>query len=461
MAGFEITKKFKRLSNGNLYFDVEFRHYLVTLITSDDIIKTKDKRCFAAIKEKAMCALFVEALMDHIMEGVMIPKVQIERAVGPILSMFLADVLTETLRDDPALSGSIVMICPEFPLKKADNRQSTNIDWLMYNKERKQLLFVELKTSDTSFDSGQNIIYRAKQDAVRSEGGSFLMEDLEQMTNASTEAGKYRYILEKRLSLFKTEITACRDAKIIYLIPKSAQHKVRGLADKVFSFGMLSNSITGSFAEEWNVIQNHLCMLDDSSRRSRNQQLPSVPVENRVANFVDSIDFLSIVEMCKKLGDAVIVGFTGGVAALVRKDLASLEHRKYKWDNVVGGIGNKVLRNWIPGSVFSDIISKKKTHPRESLHQNPAPKRAKYWEGTLKFDGMFNLCQKHGDDILIGFTGGREEFKRKTLSDLQKRSSYKWDFAKNTTGKKLADWLPGASVIAMLKTHHGYSSNGM
>ena len=41
-----------------------------------------------------MCALFFEALMDHIMEGVMIPKVQIERAVGPILSMFLADVLT-------------------------------------------------------------------------------------------------------------------------------------------------------------------------------------------------------------------------------------------------------------------------------------------------------------------------------------------------------------------------------
>ena len=323
-----------------------------------------------------MCALFVEALMDHIMEGVMIPKVQIERAVGPILSMFLADVLTETLRDDPALSGSIVMICPEFPLKKADNKQSTNIDWLMYNKERQQLLFVELKTSDTSFDSGQNVIYRAKQDAVRGEGGSFLMEDLEQMTNASTEAGKYRYILEKRLSLFKTEITACRDAKIIYLIPKSAQHKVRDLADKVFSFGMLSNTITGSFAEEWSVIRSHLCVLDNSSRRSRNQQLISVPVDIRAANFADSFDYLSIVELCKKLGDAVVVGFTGGVAGLASQDLASLERRKYKWDNVVGGIGNKILSNWIPGSVFSEIISKNNSHPRESLQLNPAPKLA-------------------------------------------------------------------------------------
>jgi hypothetical protein len=408
-----------------------------------------------------MCAIFVEALMDHIMEGVMIPKVQIERAVGPILSMFLADVLTETLRDDPSLSGSIVMICPEFPIKKADNLQSTNIDWLMYNTERKQLLFVELKTSDTSFDTGQNVIYRVKQDAVRSKGGSFLMEDLEQLSKTSTEGGKYRYILEKRLSLFKTEITASHDARIIYLIPKSAEHKVQGLADKVFSFGMLSNSITGSFAEEWNVIRNHLCVLDESSWRSRNQQLISVSVDNRASNFVDSFDYLSIVELCKKLGDAVVVGFTGGVAGLASQDLASLERRRYKWDNVVGGLGNKVLRNWIPGSVFSDIISKKNTHPRESLQLNPVPKRAKYWEGTLNFDGMVNLCQKYGNDILIGFTGGREAFTRKTLSELQKRSSYKWDFAKNKTGKKLADWLPGAFVIAMLKTHHRYSSNGM
>jgi len=80
-----------------------------------------------------MCASFVEALMESIIETAMIPKVQIERAVGPILSMFLEDVLTETLRDDPVLSGRLVMICPEFPLKKIGNNQSTNIDWLMYN----------------------------------------------------------------------------------------------------------------------------------------------------------------------------------------------------------------------------------------------------------------------------------------------------------------------------------------
>jgi len=74
---------------------------------------------------------FAEALMTHIMEATMIPKVQVERVVGPILSMFIGDVLTATLRDDSRLSGDIKLIAPEFPLKKEGNRQSTNIDWLM------------------------------------------------------------------------------------------------------------------------------------------------------------------------------------------------------------------------------------------------------------------------------------------------------------------------------------------
>jgi hypothetical protein len=148
-----------------------------------------------AAKEKAMNASFVETLMDHIMEGRMIPKVQIERAVGPILSMFLDDVLTETLRDDPDLSGPIAMICPEFPLKKPGNRQSTNIDWLMYNTVRRQLLLVELKTSEHSVDADQSTIYQVNKGCQS--WWLILIEDLEQVKGASAEHGKYLYIVEK------------------------------------------------------------------------------------------------------------------------------------------------------------------------------------------------------------------------------------------------------------------------
>ena len=311
-----------------------------------------------------MHASFVETLMDHIMETTMIPKVQIERAVGPILSMFLEDVLTETLRDDPDLSGPITMICPEFPLKKPGNRQSTNIDWLMYNTVRRQLLFFELKTSDTSVDADQNAIYHGKQKAVNSEGGSFLIEDLEQLKGASKEYGKYLYILEK-VSQYKNEISECHDAKIIYLVPKSAERKVQGHADKVLTFGMLSNSITGSFAKEWIIIQSHLCLLDDSSQRVRNRQSAQVSKTahvsktDRAVNFADRSDFRSIVELCRKMGDAVFVGFSGGDNALASRDISSLEDRKYKWDHAIGGTGIKNSRNWIRGSVFLRIINEK------------------------------------------------------------------------------------------------------
>lgn len=216
--------------------------------------------------------LFIETLMAYIMEATMIPKSQVERAVGPILSMFLGIVLTETFRNDQDLSGSIVMVSPEFPLKKLDNWQSTNIDWLMYNTLRKQLLLIELKTSDTSINDGQNFIYRNIQKAILNKGGSFLIEDLEQMRDRSSEFGKYQYILEEKVFPLKEEISNCHDAKLIYLVPKSTEHKVQGYVDKVLTFGQLSTSIPGKFAVEWSVIRDHLCALDDSSQQSRNRQ---------------------------------------------------------------------------------------------------------------------------------------------------------------------------------------------
>jgi hypothetical protein len=48
-----------------------------------------------------MPASLTEELMDHVLEGTMIPKVQTERVVGPILGTFLADVLAEMFKNNP------------------------------------------------------------------------------------------------------------------------------------------------------------------------------------------------------------------------------------------------------------------------------------------------------------------------------------------------------------------------
>lgn len=98
---------------------------------------------------------FLSHLIAHLLEGCQIPKVQVERSIGPVLGVFLAEVLTATLKDDEALSGRYRMLCPEFPLVKENSLQSTNIDFLLYNERRESLVFLELKTAGSSFSADQ------------------------------------------------------------------------------------------------------------------------------------------------------------------------------------------------------------------------------------------------------------------------------------------------------------------
>jgi hypothetical protein len=313
-----------------------------------------------------MSELFIKTLMDNLIESTMIPKVQVERVVESLLSVFLEDVLTETLKSDTDLSGLIKMICPEFPLKKAETNQSTNIDWLMYNTQRKQLLFVELKTSCTSINSSQNAIYQAVTNDIQNKSGDFLISDLEKLRFASREPGKYQFILEKKVSPFKHEISICRSAKIIYIVPKCIEPKIKRHADKVLSFGGLSKSVPGQFSKEWRIIHEYLSKLDNLSQSSRNL-----------------------------------------------------------------------------------IISKNQNTKTTSS-------QSKRWQGTLKFDAMVELCQTQGDEVVIGFTGGKEKFANSTLSELKNRSHYKWDYSTNMSGKNRSDWLSGSTVLGLLINHQKY-----
>lgn len=306
-----------------------------------------------------MLKKFIESLMDHIMEATMIPKAQVERAVGPILSIFLADVLTETLADDPNLSGSIAMICPEFPLKKAHNRQSTNIDWLMLNKDRGMLLFIEMKTSDTSVNTGQNAIYQERIHQVKTQGGGFLVQDVEALRDASNEFGKYQYLLAERIAPYQDQITASRAASLVYLVPKSAQPRMEGHADRILTFSELAATIPGDYTHEWAVIHNRLSRLDQISRPSRNRQYQQVQSQPGMINYKDKLPLHDTINLCKARGDAIVVGFSGGRSVLENSDMAYLEQRKYKWDEVKRGSGVKNPRNWIPGNTFAWVIDRK------------------------------------------------------------------------------------------------------
>ena len=328
-----------------------------------------EKGCVYVEEERALTEYFIEALMNQIIESTMIPKVQVERVVGPLLGIFLEDILSATFPNNPEFSGKVKIISPEFPLKKTDSRQSTNIDWLMLNSECGRLYLVELKTSDTSVNRKQSEVYRSVKTRVETEGGGFLINDLEELRDASTESGKYQYLLQTKIQPYREGISSSHSVKIIYIVPDCAIEKIEGHADVVLSFSMLSQTISGPFSREWQIIQEYLSKLDTLSLQTRNRK------------------------------------------------------------------STKQKRNYTKTS-------------------NSRPKR---WQGTLKFDEMVKFCQRHGNDIVIGFTGGRTKFASTPLLELQNRSHYKWDYANNMIGKNGADWLLGTTVLELLNLSHNLS----
>jgi hypothetical protein len=237
----------------------------------------------------------------------------------------------------------------------------------------------------------------------------------------------------------------------------------------VLHFSALSDLIPGAHAEEWQVIRRELCQLDESPKPARGKGAASVPAPDAAhrgaKNYADREDLDSVLGRCQKEGDAIIIGFDGGLAELQNSEWSYLEGRKYKWDWAAGGVGFKLVKNWMLGSVFLEAIATVQNRggddrvgqEAEPSAIKPETKTGVKWQGTLKFTDMLALCVRQGDEVLIGFTGGREAFLAKSLNELRARPSYKWDYADNLAGKKRADWLYGADAVHMLRDHHRYA----
>ncbi len=301
------------------------------------------------------CEAFLESVMGRIMRQTMIPKVQVERAIAPILGLFIAELLSIKWTDD------LKLICEEFPLKKVPpdgvaTNLSTNIDWLLYSTVHDQLVFLELKTADTSLNREQEDIYRTLIRKVRECGASFLIDDLEDIRCASREPMKYDEVLNCAAGVegFRT----CRKAKLVYIAPavvRGAHHAPTDSELEWLSFEDLPREIHSAFAAEWRIIRRHLAKLDVISRRSRND----LPQGGGHRNYEDACPFEEVMNLCRENGDAIVVGFDGGVIRLQAATLNELKTRPaFKWDHAETGTGSKDVRNWIRGRRFLEIVEK-------------------------------------------------------------------------------------------------------
>jgi hypothetical protein len=306
--------------------NLEYVHYGVTIMTAPAEIA------------------FVEALMRHIMDQVKIPKVQVERAVGPILGMFIDRVLSKYLGND------LKMVCAEFPLLKQDpgTYQSTNIDWLLYNTTNEELVFLELKTAG-AIKKEQADIYLSVVQRIATVD---LVGNVGLILENSREKRKY----EQVLACVAPEVRNCKRAKLIYLVPKWTAGDWRTLLNgkaTVLSFEDLPE-IDTEFSQLWSIIRRYLVQLDRCPQGSDSSERES----NRHRNFEDACSFEEVMCKCQEAPEAIRVGFDGGIRKLATTSLGELKTRRsFKWDYAENGTGVKDDRNWISGQTFLEIVA--------------------------------------------------------------------------------------------------------
>jgi hypothetical protein len=299
--------------------------------------------------------VFIQNLMTNIMRLTMIPKVQVERAIGPILGLFIADLLSTHWTQALGRPVKVEMICEEFPLLKAPLKgvptcQSTNIDWLLYNVTDDELVFLELKTADTSFDPLQEDLYLRRIMKICESGSLFLLRDLEAIRDGSLERKKYEEVLK---CIDDERYKKCGKAKLVYLAPAASHPKSPKPGVEWMSFEDLPKNVSGDLDVEWGFIRRELVKLDNMTRHSRNGTLEG----GDRRNFGGTCRFEEMVRRCEESGNTIIVGFKGGARKLRIATLDELNNRPaFKWDHTESGTGAKDMRNWIPGQKFLEIV---------------------------------------------------------------------------------------------------------
>jgi hypothetical protein len=155
-----------------------------------------------------------------------------------------------------------------------------------------------------------------------------------------------------------------------------------------------------------------------------------------------------ILELCKKEGDKIVVGFTGGYTELINREYSYLVARDYKWDHY-DSLQGKISANWLKGTLFLNAVSNlaRQNSKTGSSYARKVSSKGRNYIDKADFDEIKLMCKKHGFDILIGFSGGKDKLKETSLKELMTRK-FKYDFKNNLQGKKTSNnWINGTAFL--------------
>ena len=200
---------------------------------------------------KANDHFFARILNNIIYKGRRTPKFQVERAISPILEIFLEKAISDLIVhkrlfvDDSkaVLQSEMITLASEFPLMKdppnkseeplkKKNNQSTNFDWLMFDKISGDLLLLELKTDSASFHIDQLKTYLTLAVSERPWDG--IKGNFERIIASSKSKKKYLNAKEK-FDKICGSCTGRENARmnILYLAPQSIKSRFDEVTSKL------------------------------------------------------------------------------------------------------------------------------------------------------------------------------------------------------------------------------------
>ena len=217
---------------------------------------------------------FLNKLMETIIGNKEVPKVQVERELGPILDIFIHEIInTMSISNNIFEKGKYISVGSEFPLPIDTTRRSFNIDYLFFNQTNKQLYFIELKTDINSFNIKQYIRYKKLIKKINDKkSAQHLIVFLKKLNNK-----KYVNYVEKVMEL-SIPWEDIEKATLIYIVPSTLKEKQlenkkknknmnkdnmisKELAQINFK-DLPKNLLESNFNNEWNIVREHLVKLD-------------------------------------------------------------------------------------------------------------------------------------------------------------------------------------------------------
>ena len=248
-----------------------------------------------------MGTTFFEEYLHTLFEYNQVPKLQIERAISPLLSIYIEELVKQHLKKTSSPAHKLELVAPEFPLKKKNN-QSTNVDWLLIDKKNLVLYLIELKTAGSSYNSEQLDTYKLVQKFIQKFGAGFLYDDLQKIRNKSIEKSKYDFVLNK-CEPFREYFKKIKEAEIIYIVPTSIKYKLDEV--KALSFSELPTTLDHVFSNEWKLLRDFFISIDRTGKVTDTKSLN--PGSN--ADLIKKLEMIS--EKYKKEPQLIWFGTTG------------------------------------------------------------------------------------------------------------------------------------------------------